>query len=43
VLLLDLALSLMPALDTSNAEFLYKSSIPFVSDASGGVQVRGVV
>ena len=40
ILLLDLALSLMPALDTSNAEFLYKSAIPFVADASGGVQKR---
>ena len=40
ILLLDLALSLMPALDTANAEFLYKSAIPFVADASGGVQKR---
>jgi len=40
ILLLDLALSLMPALDTSNAEFLYKSAIPFVADPSGGVQKR---
>ena len=40
ILLLDLALALMPALDTSNAEFLYKAAIPFVGDAAGGVQKR---
>ncbi|EKX52346.1 hypothetical protein GUITHDRAFT_134032 [Guillardia theta CCMP2712] len=40
VLLLELSLALMPALDEASSEFLFKSSTPFLSDPSGSVQKR---